>query len=246
VVPKRSPELVRFGVFEVDFRASELRKQGRKIGLQDRPFQFLAVLLERPGQTITREELARRLWAEAPIDVDNSLNIAAKKLRQALGDDAERPRFLETLPRRGYRFIGPVETMSTAPDAQSTPAEAEPTVPRSSRRWVPALAGAVVLGLVAVRLAITPRQPGVLRTVQLTHTGRADPYSTILTDGSRIYFNERSGGRWSLAQVSVEGGIPSPVAVPPGLLDLSQPAFVQGLKQIVLSVRCPCGRSARR
>jgi len=243
VAPKHSPELIRFSTFEVDFRAGELRKQGRRIRLQDLPFQFLTVLLERPGQVVTREELVRRLWSEyVAIDVDNGLNTAAKKLRQALGDDAETPRFIETVPRRGYRFIGPVEAMTAlerqdtpaapaatdtpapparpAPDTNSAPALSEPMPHRSSRGWWLALAAAIVLGLVAVRLAITPRRPAVLRTVQLTHTGHVEPYTTILTDGSRIYFNERSGGRWSLAQVSVEGGTPSPISAPEGFPEL--------------------------
>ena len=238
MVPKQSPELVRFGVFEVDFRAGEVRKHGRKIKLQDRPFQLLAVLLERPGQTIAREELTRRLWPEdAPIDVDNSLNMAAKKLRQALGDDAETPRFVETVPRRGYRFIGHVEAMpaagasaqaggaapdvaaSPAPDASPPPA-ANPGAHRPRRPWVPVLAGAAALSLLAIRLLQPARSPAVLRTVQLTHTGRADPHATILTDGARIYFHERSGGRFPLAQVSVEGGTPSPFPVPPDNLEL--------------------------
>jgi len=223
VVPKRSPELVRFGVFEVDFRSGEVRKQGRKVRLQDRPFQFLTVLLERPGQTITREELARRLWSEqSPIGVDNSLNLAAKKLRQALGDDAESPRFIETLPRRGYRFIGPVEALPTAEvwDIPPAFADAEPIAPRPSRRWWLALPAVIAFGLVAVLLLAPSHPPSVVRTVQLTHTGRAELYAAILTDGARIYFNERSGGTWSLAQVSVEGGIPTPVQAPRGVPEL--------------------------
>jgi TolB-like protein/DNA-binding winged helix-turn-helix (wHTH) protein/Tfp pilus assembly protein PilF len=105
---KPSPAL-RFGVFEVNVRAGELRKQGNRIRLQDQPFQVLTVLLQRPGDIVTREELRSQIWPEDTfVDFDNSLNTAINKLREALGDSADSPRFIETLPRRGYRFISPV------------------------------------------------------------------------------------------------------------------------------------------
>jgi TolB-like protein/Flp pilus assembly protein TadD len=101
---------VRFGLFEVDLRAGELRKQGVKIKLQEQPFQILAMLLENPGQVVTREELRNKLWlADTFVDFDHSLNKAINKLREALGDSAENPRFVETLPRRGYRFLASIE-----------------------------------------------------------------------------------------------------------------------------------------
>ena len=97
---------VRFGSYELDLRAGELRKQGVRIKLQDQPFQILAMLLEHPGQVVTREELRNRLWAsDTFVDFDHSLNKAINKLREALGDSAESPRFIETLSRRGYRFL---------------------------------------------------------------------------------------------------------------------------------------------
>ncbi len=108
--PGCSPLVTRFDVFEVDLRAGELYKAGRKIKLQVLPFQALALLLERPGEVITREEFEKRLWpGDTFVDFDHSLNTAIKKLRQALGDDNKKPRFVETLPKRGYRFIGTVE-----------------------------------------------------------------------------------------------------------------------------------------
>ena len=108
--PHQAFGMVRFGVYEVDLRAGELRKRGRKVRLQEKPFQILVALLERPGEVVTREELHRRLWPpDTFVDFDGSLNAATNKLREALGDSAEHPRFVETLPRRGYRFIGPVE-----------------------------------------------------------------------------------------------------------------------------------------
>jgi DNA-binding winged helix-turn-helix (wHTH) protein/predicted Zn-dependent protease len=105
----RSPAVLRFGVFEVDVRSGELRKQGVRIKLQDQPFHVLTVLLQRPGEVVTREELRNQNWpADTFVDFDNSLNTAINKLREALGDSADSPRFIETLPRRGYRFIAPV------------------------------------------------------------------------------------------------------------------------------------------
>src|SRR5947208_7080579 len=105
----RSRSILRFGVFEVDVRAGELRRQGVRIKLQEQPFHVLTVLLQRPGEVVTREELRSQNWpADTFVDFDNSLNTAINKLREALGDSADNPRFIETLPRRGYRFIAPV------------------------------------------------------------------------------------------------------------------------------------------
>ena len=100
---------VRFGCFEADLRKGELRKQGLQIKLQEKPFQMLAVLLERAGELVTREEMRQRLWpADTFVDFDANLNTALNKLRQALGDSAENSRFVQTIPRRGYCFIVPV------------------------------------------------------------------------------------------------------------------------------------------
>ena len=101
---------IRFGLFEADLHAGELRKNGLKIKLQDQPFRVLSLLLERAGEVVTREELREKLWsADTFVDFEHSLNGSVKKLRQALGDLADNPRFVETLARRGYRFIAPVE-----------------------------------------------------------------------------------------------------------------------------------------
>jgi DNA-binding winged helix-turn-helix (wHTH) protein len=108
--PGCSPLVTRFDAFEVDLRAGELYKAGRKIKLQVLPFQALALLLERPGEVVTRAEFEKRLWpGDTFVDFDHSLNTAIKKLRQALDDNNKKPRFVETLPKRGYRFIGAVE-----------------------------------------------------------------------------------------------------------------------------------------
>ena len=106
----RKPVIVRFGLFEVDLDARELRKQGHRLRLQDQPFAVLAILLERSGTVISREELRQKLWpADTFVDFDHSLNTAVNKIRETLGDSASSPRFVETLARRGYRFVGEVQ-----------------------------------------------------------------------------------------------------------------------------------------
>ena len=112
---------VRFGVFELDRHTGELRKAGARINLPEQPFQVLEALLDRPGDLVTREELRQRLWpAETFVDFDQGLNAAVRRLRDALGDSADTPRFVETLPRRGYRFIAPV-TAPSVPEASVPP-----------------------------------------------------------------------------------------------------------------------------
>ena len=122
------PGRLRFGVFEVDLRAGELTKRGLRIRLQDQPFQVLAMLLEKPGELVTREELRKKLWSQAVVDFDHGLNKAINKIREALGDSAENPRFVETVARRGYRFLADVKPIDAAADAKRAP-EAEDPVP---------------------------------------------------------------------------------------------------------------------
>jgi DNA-binding winged helix-turn-helix (wHTH) protein/tetratricopeptide (TPR) repeat protein len=144
--------VVRFGVFEARLSSGELSKHGLRIRVPGQPFKILAILLERPGEVVTRDELRSRIWsAETFVDFEHSLNSAIKKLRQALGDSAESPRYIETLPRLGYRFIAPVS--SGAPVAPVEPAPqptSAPAVPHS--RFRPAqskalVAAAVLLGV---------------------------------------------------------------------------------------------------
>jgi len=107
--------VLRFGAFEADLQARELRKQGMQIKLQDQPFQVLVVLLEHAGEIVTREQLRQKLWPrDTFVDVNNSVNAAINRLREALGDSADSPRYVETLPRRGYRFVAPVTAVSTS------------------------------------------------------------------------------------------------------------------------------------
>jgi cholera toxin transcriptional activator len=119
-VPQNNRRVARFGVFELDLSAGELRKSGAKLRLQEQPFQVLALLLERAGEVVTREELRQKLWpSDTFVDFDHSLNTAINKVREVLGDSASSPRYVETLARRGYRFIAPVQAsgVSEAPAA---------------------------------------------------------------------------------------------------------------------------------
>src|SRR5947209_2747934 len=111
-----TPRIVKFGLFELELRTHELRKKGLKIKLQEQPCHILAILLERPGELVTREELRNALWpSDTFVDFNHSLNSAIMRLREVLGDSSENPRFIETVARRGYRFIAPVDCV---PDAE--------------------------------------------------------------------------------------------------------------------------------
>ena len=147
-----SPVRLRFGVFEVDLRAGELRKHGMKLRLPEQPFQVLAMLLERPGEIVTREELRNRLWtAETFVDFDHGVNKAVNRIRDALGDSATSPRFVETVARRGYRFIADVAVAEGASrvgrdataavlvgvSGEAVATIAAPTSPAGFRRWFP-------------------------------------------------------------------------------------------------------------
>ena len=119
------PARYRFGIFEADACTGELTREGVKVKIQEQPFQILVLLIERAGDIVTREEIIQRLWPPATfVDFDHSLNVAIKKLREALRDDADNPRFIETKPKRGYRFIAPVQKIG----------EAEPTSPATPRQ----------------------------------------------------------------------------------------------------------------
>ena len=148
---------VRFGIFELDSESGELLKQGLKVRLQEQPFQVLRILLEHPGKVVTREELQRRIWhADTFVDFDRGLYNAIKKLREALGDDAQKPLFIETLSKRGYRFIGPVQngTKATALQEAIAPTTLTETGAQETHRkgfaWVLALGTALVVALILV------------------------------------------------------------------------------------------------
>ncbi len=118
----RSAQIVRFGVFAADLQSGELCKNGLKVPLQGQPFQVFSILLEHSGRLVTREELRQKVWPQDTfVDFDHALNTAIAKIRTALGDEAENPRFVETMPRRGYRFIGPIDEPVSPASSSRTP-----------------------------------------------------------------------------------------------------------------------------
>ncbi|PYR88451.1 MAG: hypothetical protein DMF84_28050 [Acidobacteria bacterium] len=196
-----SPVRLRFGVFEVNLRAGELRKHGMKLRLPEQPFQVLAMLLERPGEIVTREELRNRLWtAETFVDFDHGVNKAVNRIRDALGDSATSPRFVETVARRGYRFIADVGVAEGAPivgrdataadlvrvDDESRATVAAPTSPAGFRRWYPWTITGVALALASIVIvwALQSRasQPGPIRSLAVL------PLENLSGDGSQEYF----------------------------------------------------------
>src|SRR5439155_13391045 len=179
--PSASPSIpIRFGPFEVDLAATELRKRGRKVPLQDQPFKVLALLVQRPGDLVSREELQRALWPSDTFgEFDEGLNKAVQKLRQALDDSSDNPRFIETLPRKGYRFIAAVESSiegAAATASQPAPAAGPPSVEPIKRRradvWAWLLVGIVLLALLVVAgvhfWTVHPTSQPVSKAVPLT------------------------------------------------------------------------------
>ena len=192
-----TPWLIRFGVFEVDLEAGELRKQGVKVKLQEQPFQVLTILLEKPGRVVTREELQKRLWSDDTfVDFETGVNTAIKKIREALGDPADNPRFVETLHRRGYRFIAPVELPLTP--GPSPPGRGWPGGPGEGTRRVPlrmrAWATALLLTVVVVALGIwivqsrKEKQEASPIPVPLTSYPGYEAYPSFSPDGSQVAF----------------------------------------------------------
>src|SRR5262245_31731607 len=186
---------VRFGAFEVDVRSGELRKHGRRIKLQDQPFQVLALLLERPGEVVTREELRQKLWpADTFVDFDVGLNTAIKRLRDALGDTAESPRYVETLPRRGYRFIASVEQAAPTP-APATPGSPVETVAGSvSRTWIKnwtlaaAALGIAVVLFVGLRATVWRHKASATASALRIRSLAVLPLDNLTGDPSQEYF----------------------------------------------------------
>jgi DNA-binding winged helix-turn-helix (wHTH) protein len=176
---KRSGAPVRFGAFEADLDSRQLRKHGLKIRVPDQPFLLLSELLERPGEIVTREELQNKLWpSDTFVDFDRGLNKAMNRLRDALGDSAEEPRYIETVPKRGYRFIGEIQRIPEMPDLQILPDEAVPAPrPEPATRWKPRVAIGVAIG---VALA------AIIPAISLLHLSRVPPRPSHLFRSSLL------------------------------------------------------------
>ena len=223
--PSLPRRVIRFGLFEVNLEIRELRKEGLLIRLQDRPLEILSILMEDSGRVVTREEFRQRLWpADTFVDFDHSLNVSINKLRQALGDAADNPRFVATVGRRGYRFIAPVEELDKT---QPIPEETTEVPNRIQGTAVPKRRGIVLIGIsVGLSLAVVTavlvsfskfRSPQVKRLVQISHAGTVFR-SQLLTDGPRLYFRAGVEGQMAFEQVSVEGGDSSPLTEIPSNL----------------------------
>jgi DNA-binding winged helix-turn-helix (wHTH) protein/Tol biopolymer transport system component len=221
----------RFGLYELDLAARELRRNGSRLKLQDRPFDVLSILLEHAGEVVSRELFRQRLWpADTFVDVDASLNTSITKLRQALSDDANNPRFIATAGRRGYRFIAPALRIDGAEPRQAP--EPTPPSPESKagtpaaqivqrrampRRWLAGVAvvAAALLSLVVLAFLSFPKpKPKVLNIVKISHDGRLDPWGRLTSDGARYFYLAREGGHWNLMQVPAAGGDSRPFPEP--------------------------------
>src|SRR5215472_14297630 len=197
--------VIRFAKFEVDLHAGELRKNGRRIRLQDQPFQVLAMLLEHPGEIVTREEIRQKLWlADTFVDFDHGLNSAVGRLRDALNDSASTPRFIETVPRRGYRFIAQLGVESPAAEEPIT------TEFRYSRATVAvATAGfALLLGL-GIWWRLPKRAESSLSTIEVAPLAGLPGYeggAAFSPDGHQVAFHVMNGRDNSGIFVALVGG----------------------------------------
>jgi Tol biopolymer transport system component/DNA-binding winged helix-turn-helix (wHTH) protein len=215
--PDVLPPLRRFGDFEVDLRAGELRKQGRRMRLQEQPLRVLSMLLERPGELVTREQLRLQLWpADTFVDFDHGLNSAVARLRESLNDSAEEPRFIETVPRRGYRFVGELKTSElNRAEPEPPPKVAETAAPpswwMSRRTWVALAAVLLLLGLVAIRTRAFSKKrsdtplpaPEVIPLAGLAGYEVGPAFSP---DGNQVAFTEINGQQNSGIYTTLVGG----------------------------------------
>lgn len=198
---KEPPTLIPFGPFEADLPSQELRRQGVRLHLPRQSFQILKMLLERPGEVVTREELRAKLWpADTFVDFDHGLNAAVKRLRDALGDDADNPRYIETLHRRGYRFLVPLQGQADTPSqVVPTPAPPAPTaIPLAKRRGL--LMGASVSLLLAGAILgwfVAHRSPPRVQLTEQRLTGNSPDilinWAALSPDGKYLAYRDRTG-----------------------------------------------------
>jgi TolB-like protein/DNA-binding winged helix-turn-helix (wHTH) protein len=200
-----SDQPIRFGVFELDPRSGELRRNGSKVRLQEQPLQILLALVENPGRMVSREDLRKRIWpADTFVDFDRGLYSALARLRDALGDSAENPRFIETIPRRGYQFIAPVEMSSTtstdtpgslapSPSLERTPGQPQPVAPEKSRQrsHVVQISVVIVAGLLAaLGSLILRRSRSSQAEVAQIRSLAVLPLTNLSSDPEQDYFSD--------------------------------------------------------
>ena len=205
--------IISFGTFEVNLHTGELRQRGQKVRLQEQPFQVLAALLERPGELVTREELRSKLWpSDTFVDFDHGLNAAIKRLRDALGESADAPVFIETMARRGYRFIAPVDGGSTSSGIETSAQER----PKSSLvgKWIAValLSSAVIAVLVWARWRYSWRSSEVTERKLTTNSSENSVTSAAVSrDGKYLAYTDSTGIYLKL----ISTGETHPLPLPP-------------------------------
>jgi Tol biopolymer transport system component/DNA-binding winged helix-turn-helix (wHTH) protein len=210
-------QVIHFATFQVDLQAQELRKGGLRLKLTGQPFQVLAILLEKPGSVVTREELQKRLWPDTFVDVDHNLNTAINKIREVLGDSAENPRFVETLPRRGYRFIAAVDGAGAKPATITT---TDTAVPHRGR-ILGAAAFFGALALLGVAGWLTYKRPVLTSSTQraltrITFDDGLQIGATWSPDGRFIAYSSDRGGKFDIWVQQISGGDPIQITKGPG------------------------------
>ena len=231
-------DVVRFGLFEVDRKAGELRRNGERVRLQDQPLQVLLTLLERPGEVVTREELRSRLWPDDTfVDFEHSINTAVRRLRDALGDNAENPRFVETVARRGYRFLAAVNGVAMASPLPPASVASHPT----RRWWVVGLVGlALLAGIILGWHAAHRIVPAAISSVserRLTANAAEVPVTAgvISPDGNYLAFTDSSG--FFLRQIGT--GETHPINLPNGFLARPASWYPDGTHLLAAAIGTP-------
>jgi Tol biopolymer transport system component/DNA-binding winged helix-turn-helix (wHTH) protein len=204
----------RFAEFELDLGAGELRRRGVLVAIPEQPLRVLELLVERAGVVVSRDQLRARLWpADTFVDFEHGLNAAVKRLRDVLGDSAERPRFIDTVPKRGYRFIAPVEGLEpSAPLTEAVPRTAPAPPPARRRRWLPGLIAGILLACAVGAVWWRNRPPelrderGSLRRLTFDAGLQTDP--TFSPDGRRLAFASNRDGNFDIWVQPLEGGDP--------------------------------------
>jgi Tol biopolymer transport system component/DNA-binding winged helix-turn-helix (wHTH) protein len=242
--PAHSTSVIRFGAFELDTAHGTLRKAGISVKLHPQPFRVLSLLAECPGQIVTREQIQRCLWGDNTfVDFEGGINFCVKQIRAALGDDPEKPRYIETLHRRGYRFIAPTHVAARAAESPESRAElrivseeetappeamadhapqvgasafqiSRPKTSIATKRLLIVLASCAVLVLVAALARPVVPPARLTRVHQITHVGTVVWNESILVSGSRIYFMSNENGENQIRYVSLDDGAVSLVEKP--------------------------------
>jgi DNA-binding winged helix-turn-helix (wHTH) protein/Tol biopolymer transport system component len=242
-LPPSSPSIC-FGPFELDVVSGELRKSGTLVKLQPQPFRVLLLLAERAGTLVAREEIQQCLWSESTfVDFEHGINFSINQIRGALADNPEKPRYIETLPRRGYRFIAAIhipsngqkptelaraisEPIPSKTELELAPAHRSETSRLGKLLWLAITSGSLfcIVGAMLLYQYLYGRSIHIGHIEQLTRSGALDGFQPLTTDGSRVFFLEREGDHWNNMQIAAAGGESSPFPLPfhnTVILDLS-------------------------